>query len=174
MNITFKEKIKMKGVWTFYVTEGTPLTQEELAVLRTGGAIGRAVRVYRYHNLIPTVSRQQIAKALTGNITAVTEIKITHQELGTSTQAPANGDTGLITPTASTRKTITSMAFTTNQMNLTSFWAAGEATGTWREFGLFVNGTATSNSGVLFNRVAINITVAATDALTLDGTVTIS
>ncbi len=174
MNKIYEDTMKMVGIWDFYLTEGTPLTPRELERIKAGREIGRPYRRVRYKNLIPTVSRQQVAKAITGNITTTTEIKITHQELGTSTQAPANGDTGLITPTASTRKTITSMAFLSNQMNLTSFWAAAEATGTWREFGLFINGTATSNSGVLFNRVAINIVVAAVDALTVDGTVTIT
>lgn len=165
----------MTGIWTFYITpDGVPLSMAELATLRRGEKIGRDVRAITYKNIIPTVARQQIAKALTGNISAVTEIKITHQELGTGTNAPANGDTGLQTPSAGTRKTITSMAYSSNQLNLTAFWAATEATGTWREFGSFVNGTGTSNSGVLFNRVAINITVGASDALTVDGTVTIS
>lgn len=115
-----------------------------------------------------------MAKAITGGIATVTEIKITHQELGTGTTTPANGDTGLQTPSAGTRKTISSMAYSSNQMNFTSFWAATEATGTWREFALFINGTGTSNSGTLFNHVAINITVGASDALTIDGTVTVS
>lgn len=170
----YQETMNMKGIWTFYITKGAPLTPEELTILRTGGSIGRPVQTIHYHNLIPTVCRQQIAKALSGGIATVTEIKITHQELGTSTQAPANSDTGLITPTGSTRKIVSSMAYSSNQLNLTSFWAAGEATGTWREFGLFINGTATSNSGTLFNRISINITVAAGNAMTIDGTVTIT
>jgi urate oxidase len=156
MNNNIKEELKMVGIWNFKIKNQD--TGEE--------------RVFVYKNLIPTVSRQQIAKALSGNIAGVTEIKITHQEMGTSTQAPANGDTGLITPTASTRKTISSLAYSSNQLSVTAFWAAGEATGTWREFGCFVNGTATSNSGVLFNRVSINITVASNESLTVDGTVT--
>lgn len=171
----FLENMAMKGIWTFYLTpDGIPLSLAELALIKAGGTIGRAFHAITYHNLVPTVSRQQICKAVTGGIATVTEIKITHSELGTGVTAPANGDTGLQTPTAATRKTISSMAFSSNQMNFTSFWAATEATGTWREFALFLNGTGTSNSGTIFNRVAINITVGASDALTIDGTVTVS
>lgn len=148
-----------------------PLWLQDILATRI---LGKKCKVYRYENLIPTVARQQIAKALSANITAVAEIKITHQELGTSTQAPANGDTGLILPTASTRKVISSLAFSTNKVTVTAFWAAGEATGTWREFGTFINGTATSNSGVLFNRIGINVTVSSSQSLTIDGEVTIT
>jgi urate oxidase len=185
----FKEALGIKGNrWSFYNAKGANLNERELEIARKipfwlpdsfkGGVlsalIGREVGVFSTHNLVPTVGRQQIAKAISANISTVTEIKITHQELGTSTQAPANGDTGLITPTASTRKVISSLSFSTNKITITAFWAAGEATGTWREFGTFINGTATSNSGVLFNRVAINVTVTASNSLTIDGEVTIS
>jgi hypothetical protein len=59
-------------------------------------------------------------------------------------------------------------------MTITSFWAAGEATGTWREFGTFINGTGTTNSGVLFSRVAINIPITGSQSLVIDGTVTLT
>lgn len=174
--------------YRFYVTPLTPCTEDEIRKLKKipfllpawisnilGRAlIGRSVQMYKYHNIVPTVSRQQIGKALSGNIASVTEIKITHQELGTGTNSPSNGDTGLQTPTGTTRKSVSSLAYSLNQLNIASFWAAGEATGTWREYAVFINGSGTSNSGVIFNRVAINITVAGSDALTLDGTVTIT
>jgi hypothetical protein len=174
--------------YRFYVTHQTPCTESEIKKLRRIPfllpafisniigkiLIGRSVKLYRYHNIIPVVSRQQIGKALTGGITLVTEIKITHQELGTGTATPANSDTGLQTPVGTTRKNISSLAYSLNQINISSFWAAGEATGTWSEYAVFMNGTSTSNSGVIFNRVSIAVTVASTDALTLDGTVTIS
>ena len=164
----------MTGIWSFYLTKGTPLTPEELAIIKSGGQISRKYQKIVYKNIIPTVSRQQIAKALAGSITLAAEIKVNFQELGTGTNAPANGDTGLQTPTGTTRKALSSAGFSANQLNLTSFWAVGEATGTWREFGSFINGTSTSNSGVLFNRVAINITVTGADALTIDGTITLT
>ena len=174
--------------YRFYVTPLTPCTENEIRKLKKipfllpawisnilGRAlIGRQVRMYKYHNIIPTVSRQQIGKALSGNIASVNEIKITHQELGTGTNSPSNADTGLQTPTGATRKSVSSLAYSLNQINISSFWAAGEATGTWREYAVFINGSGTSNSGVIFNRIAINITVAGGDALTLDGTVTIT
>lgn len=170
----YSEQLKMTGIWSFYLTKGTSLTLEELAMIKSGGKISRAYRRVVYKNIIPTISRQQIAKALAGSITLAAEIKVNYQELGTGTNTPANGDTGLQTPTGSTRKSLSSAGYSANQLNLTSFWAVGEATGTWREFGSFINGTGSSNSGILFNRVAINIAVTGADALTIDGTITIT
>lgn len=168
--------------YSFYTSKLSQLTADELLKLRKipfllpdalaskigSKLIGREVKRFSYHNIIPTISRQQIGKALSGNITTIAEIVISHQQLGTGTTAPANGDTALQTPSVGTKKTVSSMSYSSNQVNITSFWAANEATGTWREFGLFIDTT------VLFNRVAINITVATGDALTLDGTVLIS
>lgn len=184
MQNDFSEGLKMKGEWDFLFSSTETQTRMReileaagraayLAFIDAGIASG-LIRKIHYSNIIPTISRAQICKAITGGIATVTEIKVTHQELGTGTTAPANGDTGLQTPTGGTRKTISSMAYSSNQMNFTSFWAATEATGTWRECALFINGTGTSNSGTIFNRVAINITVGASDALTIDGTVTVS
>lgn len=180
----FIENFKMKGEWDFLLSS-TEIQAKMREILATAGRdayqsfvqegiASGLIRHVHYSNIIPTVSRQQICKAITGNIATTTEIKVTHQELGTGTTAPANGDTGLETPSAGTRKTISSMAYSANQMTFTSFWAATEATGTWREFCLFMNGTGTSNSGTVLNRVAINITVGASDALTIDGTITIT
>jgi hypothetical protein len=176
--------VKMSGEWDFIIT--TPEKQAELRKAQeTGGrasflravAQGEAdgtVRKQHYKNLIPTVSRAQMTKALCGEIASKNEIQISHAELGTSTVPPSNSDTGLIAPAAATRKGIGSMASNSNEANFTAYWSPTEATGTWREFALFINGTGSSNSGTLFNRVSINITVGASDALTIDGTVTIT
>lgn len=184
MQGTFSDGVKMNGEWDFLLSTNEMQAKMREVLETAGYAAYRAfveaqvatglVRKVHYHNIIPTVSRAQMCKALCGEIASDTEIQISHQELGTGTTTPANTDTGLQTPSAGTRKGIGSMAASGNQANFTSFWAATEATGTWREFALFINGTGTSNSGTLFNHVAINVTVGASDALTIDGTVTIT
>lgn len=125
-----------------------------------------------YNNLVVTAGKAILAKGLAQNFAGVDDLKITHQELGTGTTPPAYGDTGLQTPAGSTRKAITSIGYSANVTSITSFWAVGEATGTWKEYGLFIKGTGTSNSGTLWNRVALDQTVASDKALTLDGTIT--
>lgn len=188
--LAFTEKLKaMEGVWTFYLIERPePLNSEEIEQYKKlekdfGGNVpadviehffGGAIKKIVYHNIIPTVSRQQICKALSNNIAAVSEISVNYQELGTGTTTPANGDTGLQTPSGATRKAVSSRTYSSNQLNITAFWAATEATGTWREFASFMSGSLTSNSGVIFNHAAINVTVSAAQSLTIDGTVTIT
>jgi len=156
--IKYIEQTGMKGIWTFTVRdpESNIVSQQII------------------HNIIPTVSREQIAKALAKELSAIGDIEISHQELGSGSTAPANGDTGLETPTGSTRKILTSSAAALNQLNITAFWAAGEATGTHSEFAVFMKGTLASNSGVIFNRILISVTVLAANSLTVDGTVTIT
>lgn len=136
--------------------------------------VGMPTQVFKYHNLIPTVARTQVAKALANQITTKAEIAINYQELGTGSTAPANGDTGLQTPTGSTRKAISSLGYSGNVLSITCFWAAGEATGTWAEMATFINGSGTSNSGTLFNRIALAVVVGGSNALTVDGTVTLT
>lgn len=125
-----------------------------------------------YHNIIPTIAREQLTKILSANVTALSETKIQFQELGTGVTPPSNADTGLETPSGATRKPISSTSYSANVLNVFAFWAAGEATGSWTEFATFIDGTIASNSGILFNHITISVTVAAPDTLTVDGTVT--
>lgn len=180
----------IKGLFTanvpgyrFYTTKGTHLTKEEILELRKvpmllpdfiaqiigSHLIGRQVRMFRTHNVILTLTASLIAAALNNELVATTDMAINYQELGTGTTAPDAGDTGLETPSAGTRKAVSSIARSNNVLVITSFWDVGEATGTWKEFVLFINGTATSNSGTPLNRIGIDVTVASGDALTLDG-----
>lgn len=170
------ETIGLQGLWDFFVVhDGGTLDDAEKSAIRAGESIGRAVDWHHYKNIIPTVGRQRIAYILSGAAASLAECEINYQELGTGTSTPANGDTGLQTPAGgTTRKLISSGSYSSNVMTITSFWAAGEATGTWREFGTFINGTGTTNSGVLFSRVAINIPISASQSLVIDGTVTIT
>lgn len=169
-----KEGLSMRGTWTFYVAEGAPLDMEELRKARRNEQIGRAYRKLVFHNIIPLVARTSILQTLAGIPVSLSETKITHQQLGTSTTTPGDSDTGLITPNAGTRKAISSMAVSADDLNIVCFWAAGEATGTWRELCTFINGTGTSNSGTCFNRAAINVPITASQSLTLDGVVSLS
>lgn len=157
MNKSFTDSIKIAGAEWW-------ITQHD----RFGNVVSRTL----YSNIITTVAKTRITEALAGQMSAIAEIELNYQELGTGTTAPVAGDTGLETPTGSTRKLLSSAASSSNQLNVVAFWSAGEATGTHREYGTFINGTGVSNSGSLFNRIAINETVGASNSLTIDGTIT--
>ena len=132
---------------------------------------GKVKRVYEYKNLIPTVGRTAIANHLSDATPDIPNLRVNYSALGTNTTAPANGDTQLGTETF--RKAIASETNSNNVAYFTAFYTAAEVSGTFREAALFINATATANSGTLFSRVAINITKSLTETLTIDYTVTI-
>ena len=131
---------------------------------------GEVERVIEKHNLVATVGRAVLAQRLAGN-TAYSGT-INYGALGSSTTAPANGDTQLGTEVF--RKLVSSQAVVSNIAYLSFFYSASEANGTHREFGTFIDGTASANTGQLFTHVAINITKTSTQTLTIDATYTIS
>jgi len=152
-----KENTGIKGHWKFTIRDAKT---------------GKIKRVYDYDNLIPTVGRAQIAKALEAALSALSEIEINFTSLGTGLTAPANGDTTLETETF--RKAVASLTSSSNQLFITAFYTAAEVSGTFKEAGIFINGTATLDSGVLFSRVAIDVTKSTSETLTIDYTVTIT
>lgn len=177
----FIEQLKPKGTFRFITStlsaqekmkQALAISREKYnevvnALLATGEA-----ELAVYENLVTTAGKTLLAKAVASGLATTNEAVINYQELGSGTTAPAYSDTGLQTPTGATRKAITSLAYSANVVSITAFWAVGEATGTHKEFGTFIGGTSTSNSGTLWNRVAIDQTVASDKALTIDGTIT--
>lgn len=156
MQAAIPEGIKMVGTYEFVIRDG---------------ATGRVKRIYRYRNLVPTAARTMIADNLTAASPANTML-ITHCVLGSSTTAPANGDTQLGTETY--RNTIASLSKVSNVAYATGFFTTTETSGTYRECGIVSNGTGTANTGVLISHVSINITKTTSETLTLDWTLTLS
>lgn len=80
-------------------------------------------------------------------------LNITHGEIGTGTNVPANSDTALQTPTARVATTLATISIALNVVSCQFFFGdAALANGTYREFGTFIDGTATIGTGQLFNR----------------------
>lgn len=128
-------------------------------------------RVYEYDNLIPTVGRTLIADNLT-NASPDNDPRINYVALGSNATAPANGDTTLGTEVY--RNAIASQTNASNVAYFTGFFDATETTGTYAEAGIFADGTASADSGILFSHVAISITKSASETLTIDWTVTLT
>ena len=132
---------------------------------------GKIKRVAEYDNLITTVGRQLLADNLTNSVPDNTP-RINYVGLGSGTTAPANADTTL--ETEAYRNAIASETNSANIAYFTGFFDATETIGTYKEAGLFADGTGAADSGVLFSHVAIDITKSATETLTVDWTVTIT
>jgi hypothetical protein len=120
-----------------------------------------------FENLTPTAGFRQLTKAMTGNIAALADIIVNVHAMGTSSTAPANGNTQLIAETV--RKALTSKAYSDNKAFYTIFYTASEAVGTFAEIGLFINGDPlVANSGVIWDRSLLPIVKSNTQTLTID------
>lgn len=133
-------------------------------------------RKYHEYNLIPTIGKTAFAAQMCGDNTTDIGDNL-YIALGSNTTAPAISDTQLGTEVV--RKIQQSTTFSGAVAYITTFFAAWEATGTHREFGLFGNGNATTasasaNSWILYSHVATNITVSATETLSCEFQITFS
>lgn len=116
-------------------------------------------------NLILTVGKNMIADRLLASPTLGVP---THIGVGTSGTAPAAGDT---TITGETRVALTSKTRATNVVTYVGDWAAGSATGTLQETGLW----DASSAGNLVGRATYtSIAKGASDTLKVTWTWTIS
>lgn len=100
-------------------------------------------------NIIPTAGRAVIARWIIGDNTYDADDGANYGSLGTSSTAPANGDTTLTTETY--RKARSSEARSSNVATLSNFYTATEVTGTFEEAGWHIDGTASANSGQLLS-----------------------
>ncbi len=132
----------------------------------------KVLRVHLFHNIVPTVGRAAIAMHLSNVTPSPSTLMANYSAVGTGTDAPDNADTTLQTETA--RTVVASRTNSSNVAYITGFFGATDVSGTLREAALFIAGTASADTGTLLSRVAINITKAVTETLTLDWTITIS
>lgn len=106
-------------------------------------------REYVCDNLITTVGRGVIAQRL-ANTTTYTGI-INYGALGTDATAATNGDTTLGTEVF--RKTVASASISSNIAFIDFFYSKSDTNGTYEEFGTFIDGTASADTGQMFTHL---------------------
>ncbi len=158
------EKLKLIPNWRDYFDVSKISPQKRFEAFRAIPGLIEGQQIFE--NLTPTVGFQQLCKAMSGNISTVAEIGVNYHAMGTGTNSPASGDIQL--QTESTRKLLASKTYANNKAFYTAFYAATEAVGTFTEIGLFINGSATANSGVLWDRSLLSIIKSNTQTLTID------
>lgn len=79
---------------------------------------------------------------------------ISHAALGTGTSTPAATDTQLQTETFRNTSPITTAE--NNILYADAVFESTEVAGTFKEFGFFIDGTGSANSGNLWNRVSVD------------------
>ena len=111
-------------------------------------AQGLILGVKAKHNLIPTVGRAVLARLLSGDATYSGEIN--YGALGSGTTAFTNASTILNTEVY--RKLASSQAYDDNIAYIDFFIASGDvADQTFEEFGAFIDGTASADTGQAFS-----------------------
>lgn len=123
------------------------------------------------HNLTTTVGREYLMQVLCNTFSG-TNNYVTHLAIGTDNTAANVADTTLGTETF--RKAVSSSLDSTNTGNISTFIGASEANFTWEEWGHFVDGTATVDTGTLFSHLIQNVVKAAPDTKTIDSTYTLA
>ena len=150
----FNEDLKLTGHYRFTIRDA---------------ATGAIKRVHEYKNLIPLAFRASIIDNMT-NPSPSSGLLFNYIALGSSTTAPASGDTTLGTETY--RNAVASLTGASNVGYVTGFFDATEVTGTFKEAGIFADGTSSADTGTLASHVAIDVTKTDTETLTVDFTIT--
>lgn len=121
-------------------------------IITTKAGTQEILRKVEHKNLVVSgtnTGRNLIAQKLAGDNTY--SLNITHADIGTGSATPANSDTVLETATVRTALTIGEA--TGNGASLRFFFSdALLPDGSYTEFGTFVDGSGTIDTGQLFNR----------------------
>jgi hypothetical protein len=150
-----KENIKLKGLWKFTVRD----------------AEGNIVRQVEKENVICTAGLTVLANNLT-DPSPDNDPRVNYCALGDDNSTVSASDTTLGNEVY--RNTVASQTNSGAEAYITAFFNQTETDGTYEEFGLFINGSGTANSGQLLSHVTQSITKGATETLTIDVTITLS
>jgi hypothetical protein len=126
---------------------------------------GKLVQTVKGKNLVTTVGKAEIAKAINGDSVTLPS----HMAIGTSSTAAAVGDTALV-GTELARVAFTSHIRTNNAIAFVGTFGAGVGTGTVEEAGIFNDAT----TGVMLARFLTGTIVkGASDSIIITWTLTI-
>ncbi len=155
-----KEKIKIKGEITARLYDQSNLSFLSRLwnkfVLRLGldkkrwYILGRLKMVDVQTNVICKPGLEAIGTRLTGDNTYTGEVN--KMALGTGTPTPSVNDTTL--ETESYRNDTASGTASDNVTYLTAYYTETEVTGTFTEFGNFIDGTDSADTGQLWSHIA--------------------
>lgn len=128
------------------------------------------VNQFVIENITTTVGRAVLAKRLAGINTY--SGNVSHTALGTSATAPSVADTQLGTETY--RKALSSGTSSNNISYLETFFTAAEVNGTFEEYGNFIDGSGSANSGQLFNRFTQTVAKSNVETLNVQSIITLN
>ncbi len=121
-------------------------------------------------NITTTIGRAAIASRLAGSSTYTGMVNYT--ALGTSSTAAAVGDTTLGAEVY--RKALSSGTSVSNIAYLETFFTATETSGTYQEYGMFMDGTSVADSGQMVNRFTQALTKSTSETLNVKSVITLN
>lgn len=121
-------------------------------------------------NVTTTTGRNVFARLLANDNTY--SGNVSHTALGSSNTAAAVGNTQLGTEVY--RKALSSGVAVNNIAYLETFFTAAETNGTYEEYGNFIDGTGSANSGVLFNRFTQTVIKSSIETLNVQSIITLN
>ena len=122
-------------------------------------------------NIIPTVGRATFAQRLIGTYTYTGTIN--YGALGSSSTSPTNSDVKLGTEVF--RKVVASSNVSSNVAFIDFYFAKADTNGTYNEWGTFIDGTESANSGQMFTHALTGgWSKLATESMTISTTYTIN
>ena len=107
------------------------------------------IREKVFYNMVVLTGRSVFARLLVGDTTYTGAIN--YGCLGTATPTIADSDTQLGTEVF--RKQVATKTRTNTTVNIDFYYSKADTNGTYNEFGMEIDGTATANTGQLFNHV---------------------
>lgn len=147
---------------TLLVEDGIVASGRFIACLRD--AVTGEVKDTRYSDNLVCDRGKNIVAARLNNETTYTGI-INYLGVGTGTTTPLSTDTQLQTELA--RTTVSSSSRSNSQTTLGFFFNSSTANGTITEVGAFIDGSASANSGQIWNHALFSPSITKTSAETL-------
>lgn len=132
---------------------------------------GEILKEIHKDNLVVNVGKNGFAKLLNGESGFTGAFN--YLAVGTGANAPAVTDTTLQTELARTTIVGGTNSRTNNEVSAEFYFGPTEANGAIKEVGVFVDGTATVDSGTLFDRTLLDLVKLSTNSLTITFTVTV-
>lgn len=142
------------------------------AIREYEGKLSSNFRILEAHNKVPAVLRNELAKLIAGQ-TVTPTFKANYLALGNGSTAVSDLDVALDNETK--RGLWTMRTATDNIAYLDKFFTSTEVGGmNFLEAGVFVDGTASADSGYLLSRVLVDLSISATETLTVNATFTLN
>jgi len=136
------------------------------------GPLLNQMTVWEGHNIVPLILRSELA-ALISWTTVTPTFKANYMAVWTGSTTPVNSDTQLVAETL--RATFENRFSVDNVAYLDKFFTSAQVWWTTiSELGIFVDWTASANTGYLLSRILANEVMAATETLTINASVTIA